>query len=296
MLWTETHLPPAWLRFCAGTLLAHAAGAVEVPAPPDKSGFTLWNPPPRAWLRELSADRPDKTESAYTVDAGHFQLEMDLVSYAHDRSQANGSDVVLNAWSLAPMNLKLGILNHLDVQLAVETYNVVHTQDRVAGTAQRQSGYGDTVLRVKQNLWGNDGGPTAMALMPFVKFPTSQDDLGNDAFEGGLILPFALALPRGWDLGATFAVAGLRDEIGSDYHAGFAQSVTLGHNLVGELAGYVEFFAEVSAERDVPWIGTVDLGLTYGLTSDLQLDAGVNLGVTDAALGVNPFVGLTWRY
>jgi hypothetical protein len=40
----------------------------------------------------------------------------------------------------------------------------------------------------------------------------------------------------------------------------------------------------------------VDVGLLLGLTDHLQLDAGVNVGVTDAADDVNPFVGLAWRF
>src|SRR5438046_9245564 len=35
---------------------------------PDKSSYTLFNPTPRAFMRELSADRPDKTDTTYTVD------------------------------------------------------------------------------------------------------------------------------------------------------------------------------------------------------------------------------------
>jgi hypothetical protein len=303
MLLMRTPPPPAWPRVWVTAWLAQAAGAAELPEPPassserpDKSGFTLWDPTPRPLMRELSADRPDKTESAYTVDAGHFQVEMDLVSYAHNHDRTGANDTVSDAWAVTPMNLKLGILNDLDVQLVIETYNLVRTQDRVAGTTEHRSGYGDTTLRVKRNLWGNDGGTTALAVMPFVKFPTSQDDLGNDAVEGGLIVPFALELPRGWDLGATFAVGALRDEFGTGYHAGFANSITVGHDLTKKLAGYVEFFAEASAESGAPWVGSVDLGLTYAVTADLQLDVGVNLGVTNAAEDVNPFIGLTWRH
>ena len=45
--------------------------------PPDKSGYNLFNPTPDEYMREMSPDRPDKTDSPFTVDAGHFQLEMD---------------------------------------------------------------------------------------------------------------------------------------------------------------------------------------------------------------------------
>jgi hypothetical protein len=133
-------------------------------------------------------------------------------------------------------------------------------------------------------------------MMPFVKLPTNQDDLGNNAVEGGLIFPFAMELPRGWDLGATAAVGFLRDGADSDYHAAFLSSITLGHDLTEKLAGYVEFFGEVSAGHGSTWVGTVDVGLTYALSPDLQLDAGVNLGVTKSAEDVSPFLGLTWRH
>ena len=68
-------------------------------------------------------------------------------------------------------------------------------------------GFGDdTQIRLKINLWGNDGpqpgfGDTALAIMPFVKFPTGSGDLTNDHVEGGVILPLAVALPDEFGLG-----------------------------------------------------------------------------------------------
>ena len=40
-------------------------------ADPNKSQYNLFNPTPRALMREMSTDRPAKTASAYAVDAGH---------------------------------------------------------------------------------------------------------------------------------------------------------------------------------------------------------------------------------
>ena len=50
-------------------------------------------------LRPLSTDRPDTTESARTVDAGQFQLEMDVVRSTVDEGQKGPS--------FAASNLKL---------------------------------------------------------------------------------------------------------------------------------------------------------------------------------------------
>lgn len=58
----------------------------------------------------------------------------------------------------------------------------------------------------------------------------------------------------------------------------------------------MEFFSAVSAERDSQWVGTFDLGLTYALTENIQLDAGANFGISRAADDINPFVGLSFRF
>ena len=47
-----------WLFF---GLIGFGARAQETPSP-DKSGYTLFNPTPEEYMREISPDRPDKTE------------------------------------------------------------------------------------------------------------------------------------------------------------------------------------------------------------------------------------------
>lgn len=279
--------------FCALALLGvfqiDYAGAGERP---DKSGFNLFRPTPDALMREMATDRPDKTESAYTLDAGHYQFEMDLLSYAYDR----GDDETVESLAIAPINLKVGVLNNVDLQIIVESYNIERTKGRAAGTSARLSGFGDLLLRCKTNLWGNDGGPTALSAMPFVKLPTNQRGLGNDAVEGGIIFPFAMELPCEWGLGAQVEVDYLQDSDSSDYHPEFSSTITVSHDIVGKLGGYVELLSSRSTERGADWITTFDFGFTYALSRDIQLDAGMNIGLTEAADDFNPFIGLSMRY
>src|SRR5687767_13300570 len=61
-----------------GTAAAQEAQA-DLRSPQDKSQYTLFNPVPRDMRRELSPDRPDRTESPFTVDAGHVQVELSFV-------------------------------------------------------------------------------------------------------------------------------------------------------------------------------------------------------------------------
>ena len=129
-----------------------------------------------------------------------------------------------------------------------------------------------------------------------MKWPTAQDQLGNGAVEGGFIVSLAVKLPRGWSVGLMTQCDFRRDSTGSGHHPELIQSVTFGHRIIGKLEGYAEFFSAVSTERDSPWVGTADFGLTYGLTENLQLDAGVAVGVTRSADDMNLFLGVSFRF
>jgi hypothetical protein len=277
--------------FTLAMLAAFAAAAQETGAlPPDKSGCNLFNPVPENRLRDLSPDRPDKTESAYTLDAGHYQLEMDFFYFTSD----NTDGARTKGWQIGDFNLKAGLLNQVDFQLIYDSYLNVERKDNSGKTTQ--SGFGDLTTRLKINLWGNDGGATAFALLPYVKFPTSTDGLGNHAVEGGVIFPLAINLPRDFALSLETAACFLQNANDDRYHEEFIASASLGHNLIGKLDGYVEFFSSFSTERHTDWVGTVDAGLEYRLTQNTQLDCGCNFGVTRAADDFNPFAGITVRF
>jgi Putative MetA-pathway of phenol degradation len=255
----------------------------------DKSGYNLFNPTPPNLLRELVTDRPDKTEAPTTVDAGRYQFEMDFATFTLDRS--NG--IRTETWNVAPFNLRVGLLNNVELSLIFDSYSHVKSEARLTSAS---SGVGDFTTRLKINLWGNDGGQTAFALFPFLKFPTNTGGLGNNSIEGGAIFPLGVKLPWKIDMEMETGAGFARNESGSRYHAEFVNSVTFGHEIIGKLGGYCEFFSSVSTERDSEWIGTVDLGLTYALSDNLQLDCGCNIGATHAADDFNAFSGISIRF
>lgn len=263
---------------------------------PDKSRFTLFNPTPIALMRDLSTDRPDQTESAYTVDAGHFQVELDYANYIHDRDTDSGADVRSRVWVLAPLNLKLGLLNRVDLQLMLDTHVRSRVEDRVAGTTSKASGFGDVTTRLKVNMWGNDGGKTALALMPFVKWPLSASSLRNGKSEGGLIIPLAIELADGWGMGLMTELDFVRNAANSGYDREWVNSVTVSRDLGERLGGYVEFFTVTGSAPGFKWQGQLDIGFTYALKPNVQLDAGCNFGVTKSAPDYQPFIGIAYRY
>ena len=261
----------------------------------NKEGYSIFRPTPRELLRELNTDRPDQTESPYTVDAGHFQLELDLVNHTADRDTSGGGDIRTQDWSVAPLNLKLGLSNRVDLQLMIAPYVRARAEDRVAGTVVRASGFGDITTRLKINFWGNDGGATAFGLMPFIKWPLSASDLRNGETEGGLILPFALQLPAGWSMGAMTEVDFVSNGRGG-HDREFINSITFSRDLTSRLGGYVEWVVVTGSAPGFKWQGQFDLGCTYALAHDTQFDFGCNFGVTKSAPDYQPFIGLSRRF
>lgn len=261
----------------------------------DKGQFHLFNPVPRPAMREMSTDRPDQTESPYTVDAGHFQLEMDFANGAFDTDRSNGGKVRTRSITYGGINLKAGLLNHVDIQFVLDSYVDTRANDRAARTVSKASGIGDLQTRLKVNLWGDDGGRTALAIMPFVKWPLPKSDLRNGKTEGGVIIPLSIALPAGWSTTVMTEVDFARNEDGG-YNAEFIHSITASHDIAGQLGGYVEFFSVTGNAPGFDWIGQVDVGLTCAITDNLVFDAGCNFGVTESAPDFNPFAGFSVRY
>ena len=271
-------LPGQPLTLLVGTAPLSFALAGDLP---DKSRSNLFNPTPKDRLREFATDRPDKTEGPATVDAGHFQFEMDLATFTHDA----GTKV----WNVAPFDLCAGLLNQVELSLIFGSY--VNEQ-----STSTLSGVGDFITRLKINLWGNDRGPTPFAFLPFVKVPTNTGGFGNDAVEGGSLFPFSVNLPGQIEMGMETGLRFLRNEIGRSYHEEFVNSVTFAREIVARLRAYCEFFSSASTERNSDWMGTVDLGVSFAMTEDLQLDCACNIGVAPGAANINAFSGLGFRF
>ncbi len=271
--------PPASLLLAA-TL---ARGAASSPAP----GVYSWtNPTPEAELRELHTDRPDVTEGPFTVDAGHAQFELDFANYSRDRS-GGGRTTEL---AMMPLNLRLGLTRNFELGVFLTPY-LRQTEEAPTAAKTTVAGVGDATFRAKINFWGNDGGESAAGIIIDLKLPTAARDLGNDKVEGGVTLPVSLELAGGWELGAMTSLALAHN--GASYRGVWINSVTLGHEIVKDLGGYLEL---VSQTGDGPHVCMIDIGLTRRFGRHLQLDAGVNLGISRAAPDVRFFAGCTRRF
>ena len=273
-------------------LAAQTAHAQQAPADPptkspDKSAFHLFNPTPRDLRRPLVGDRPDATESPYTVDAGAFQIEASFAELGIETEQGDTA----TALSVAPINLRVGVTNDIDLHLLFTPWE--RTDQPGTDTV---SGFGDFCIRAKFNLWGNDEGKTALALLPYAIFPTGEDSVTDNATEFGLIVPFAIELNDDWSLGTQ---AEISFQTGGDTQdtSELSHTVVLGRSIAGDLAGYIEYIGAYELQNEPEYRPALSAGLTYLLDPDTQLDAGVLIGLDNGdSEDLRIFAGITKRF
>jgi hypothetical protein len=283
------------MKAAAGVVAIAGMGERGVAA--DKSQYSLFNPTPRALMREMTTDRPDTTEVPFTVDAGHVQTESTLFGYARSRPDSDGA--VSDVYEFAYTNVRIGLTNDVELSLVWQPYGIVRTRQADPDPLLRQEGIGSVDIRAKINLWGNDTfakDGSALALLPIVTVPTDDNGIGVSDVEGGLVVPLALELPHGFGLGINTGVFAVQDEDATGYHAEYVATTALSYEWTEKFGTYAEvvgLFGVDDPRGDICFVG---IGWTYALTDDVQLDGGVNLGLTEAADRYNPFVGLSMRF
>jgi hypothetical protein len=248
-----------------------------------KKHYNLFNPTPKNLMREFATDRPDATESPYTVDAGHFQLETDL--FKIERSESGGVTTINNFYSTT--NIKIGITNVLDIQLVVSPIEVSTISNGIAKT--KTSKLADVTLRAKQNLWGNDNGQTALAILPYINIPTKNDR----KFSVGILIPFSVSLPHGWGFGTQVGANIAKGITGYSSHVNFLASANISHSLFKNF----DFFAEGVVSKDGEWKTYeyfLDGGFVFVLSSTIHIDTGIFCGLKNTS-ATTYFLGLSFR-
>jgi hypothetical protein len=203
--------------------------------------------------------------------------------------------------------VRIGLTNFAELNVVFAPHAVVksHSPDPVLGVT-RQSGSGGVDLRLKVNLWGNDSferpGATALAILPFVTIPSSwENGISPPGVEGGLIVPFSVKLTDRWGLGVSGGFHVVRDEIPEPgvrpgTHTEWFSSASFGYEWTEKLGTYYEVAGRFNTGDPRGDIGVLGTGITYKVTKNVQLDAGINFGITRAADRVNPFLGLSARF
>jgi hypothetical protein len=276
-----------------GSVLA-AEGDDNDEACPDKSQYTLFNPTPAKCMREFDPDRPDITDSPFTIDAGHIEFESGLFNYSLSRPGAEGS--VTEEFDFGATDIRLGITNYAELGIFVQPLNVVHTRFPSSSLDTWHSGPGSLDLHAKFNLFGNDNfektGAIALGLLPSLEIPTE----GGEHVQGSMAVPFAIKLSDKAELEMMTEYDFVHNETGSGYHVEFLNSASLSYDWTSAFSTYYEVATLFGNEDPSGGIVILGTGVLYKFGHDWQFDFGSNFGVTKASDRINPFIGLTKRF
>ena len=245
----------------------------------NSGGYHLFNPVPRDQMREFSIDRPDVTESPNTVDAGHFQFEGDLIKWVKENSGESYRTI-----SIFNGLYKMGLTKSWDIHLGIELYNIYQDPERKT----YDKGYGSTTVRLKHNLWGNDGDKkTALGVIPYVSFPSSTQG-GEEVY--GVGFPFSFGITGELGGGAQFQFDFLPDGEGGRDLA-YLQTFVVGGPMFDELDFYIEGAGYFMSETSLYFLNG---GVIYNIGDNIKVDLATNLGVTDSS-PTRVYLGFSFR-
>jgi len=251
----------------------------------------------RPWYTDNAGQTP------YTIDAGHFEGDVTAFGYAYFHRAYPPVQQRSRKYIFGGTEIKAGLLNNVDIELSIVPYTIRTDNYTRSGTANRffrRSGVDDLYSRIKWNLWGNDGGRTALSLGGVVYYPTGTGNISDERYTGGLLVDFTAHLP--WDIEMRIHDNALSSV---DYPANsttltrdfsFQNELSVLRPIVGNLKGYVLFNTYAFTSTGTDWQGTIGAGLNYRVTPNVELYAGADFGVHGTSSDYSPFIGISARF
>lgn len=243
-----------------------------------------------AGAEPLVTDRPDVAESPEAVAPGRLQVETGALV---TRDEAGGAQ----RWTFeAPTKIRVGVASFgqggLELHIEGSPYQV--NEIEIGALELTTDGVPDPEVGGKVQFNEGAGAVPTLGLLVALALPIGTDEVSEDRW--GL----SPTLAAGWALGEHWSV-GLNTGTTTDLDEGdtsLRYALALGRDLgpwLPDLSLYGELFGEVAfADEDEAALGA-DAGLAYLVTEDVQLDAALFVGLTDAADDWAATLGLSFR-
>ena len=257
--------------------------------------YNLFDPVPDGQMRPFCTDRPTKGTGPCTIDAGHIQIESDILNVTFQ----NSGGVVTDTWVYTSPNVKLGITDNTDVELNVSPFVGVEVHDHRTGQRSEFSGFGDMFLRVKTSLVGNGAGSFSAAFDPYVKLPTAPVGVGNGAVEEGAVVPLQFALSDVWSLSVVPEVDVLKNADDDGRHAAGVVALGITRALSAQLGATAEYWINENGDpTGAVTQDSFDVAATWQPpgTTDLQFDVGANFGLNRNTPAAQLYFGISHRF
>lgn len=210
---------------------------------------------------QIITDRPDQTESAVAIPLGSFQIETGLLY------SSAFSDPKIKNYLLPTTLLRYSFIKGLELRILAQ-YEIVK-----AGSF-KSNGFSDIEIGAKIELLNNDQKNIKIAFLSHLIVPSGSEDFRADKVGTVNILAFSHEINEnvgiGYNIGYSYFGEGNGD---------LTYALAVGFGLTNNLSAFVEPYGE--------WFGfegfhlNIDVGLTYLITDNMQLDASFGVGISE---------------
>lgn len=242
--------------------------------------------------REVDTDPCNFVEGPYTLERGRAQMELDLFSFARHHFTADGDRQQTDTVVWSALKFRAALSADCELQVVHDGYVRALARDYTTGDRTAVAGLGDTTLRLKENLCGNDHGHFALAVAAFATLPTGRREISAGQGEQGATLAFAANLAAGASdcLDCGTQLVWHHADTGSFGEAG--QSLLYTHTFSEKQSVSVELNVSRTTGPGTAWLGNSSLCWSYTASKRLVLNAGLNVGLSRATDDYAPFVRL----
>jgi len=217
------------------------------------------------------ADRPGFSTGTYTVEPGHFNVEL---GYEASFSNSGASRTT----HTAPLtDVRVGVVPEMEIDLMWSGWSI----DRVAGNSSTSTS--DMAIGGKYRLVSQPQyNITALGALSLPTGSTASSGEMNPTV--ALIWDYVLS-----DSVTAFGMAQIASSVESaDRHYNFQPAVGLSFDLTDKLGTFVEFYSDKQLMSHTQRSDMMDTGITYLLTDSTQLDFSVGLSLDNRS---DDFVG-----
>lgn len=240
----------------------------------------------------LVTDRPDQTESAFTVPARLFQLE---AGWGYGELRTPTVEETFQAFPQAL--LRIGLNKIFELRVGVPGIAIENTDTETGSSTNR--GLVDATVGFKVVIAEEKGAFPQTAFLGTLIVPSGDDEFTSDRLDPAFRFTFSNTLSDKLSLG--YNIGGLwltepDDEGFLDSLSFFDWTVALGISVTDRLGVFVEGFGLAPIDSDARTITAIDAGVTYLLTPRLQVDASASAGLSSAAPDWTLGLGLSFRF
>ena len=222
----------------------------------------------------LITDRPDATESPYTVGTGNFQIETGALFTDNGNNDFTTESTVYNTGLL-----RYGINETIELRLGWDYVNERNLNNRTE--ISNASGFTPLLLGAKFELVNENGWIPQIGLLTHLRLPFSaaaEFKPENTGMEMIFSFDHTLSDKDGiaYNLGARIA---------NDRSLEYLYTIAYGYSFTDKWGAYAELYG--AFPEDTTAYHLWDAGITYLVNNNLQLDATVGTGFQSSATDQN---------